>query len=67
MALGQGGLELGVSGQELEAYHKGKWVAVASDTPICATKERLLAIRQHSVKDLYNWDIDKLRLLFCFT
>jgi hypothetical protein len=59
MALGQAGLELEASGQELEAYHKGKWVAVESDTPICATKGALLAVRRCSVEDLYNWDIDK--------
>jgi len=59
MALGQAGLELGGGGQELEAYHKGGWVAVVSDTPICATKRGLLAVRRRSVEDLYNWDIDK--------
>ena len=60
MPLGQAGLELGGGGQELEAYHKGKWVAVASDTPICATKKGPLTVRRHSVEDLYNWDIDKI-------
>jgi hypothetical protein len=59
MALGQAGLELGIGGQELEAYHKGKWVAVTSDTPICVTKGGLLAVRRRGVEDLYNWDIDK--------
>ena len=60
MALGEAGLELGAGGQELEAYHEGKWVAVASNTPICATKRGLLAVRQHNVEDRYNWDIDKI-------
>jgi hypothetical protein len=59
MALGAAGLELGVAGQVLEAYYKGKWRRIASDTPICVLKGGIVAVKLESVEDICNWDIDK--------
>jgi hypothetical protein len=58
MDFGAVGLELGVAGQVLESYHRGKWVRIGSETPTRAAKGGILAIRVAGVRDLYNWDID---------
>ena len=57
--LASAGLELGVSGQVLESYHKKKWVTIGADTPTRVCQGGIVAIRVKGVYDLCNWDIDK--------
>lgn len=59
MDLATAGLELGIAGQVLESYHKGKWITIRTDTPIPVCQGSIVAIRVKGISDLYNWDIDK--------
>ena len=59
MALGEAGLELGIAGQILETYYRGRWITIGAETPNRVSRGGILVVRIQGITNLHNWDVDK--------